>query len=237
LQQALGEDATENQTNRHINGGNEFFMALFRCTQCGHLREVPNTYIGKSVRCPQCKQTAPIYDTVTFVDAVLKKYLAQYKELHALRQQLGTTQPEEQPSSDQQLLEDIDIYNTTALAQSQQYEPILQWFEQRQIQVEVNEKAIDTSGFFDEVALALGNDYDLLQEVSEKIKRIQHKGYTNVKLPIAKKSQKQIKTITSFCQQLYDYSFVAKYFYQKPEKIVRLTLQTAPAIVSFFNGE
>jgi hypothetical protein len=115
---------------------------------------------------------------VTFVNTVLKKYLAQYKELHELRQQLGAAQSDEQPASEQQLLEEIDIYNTTALAQSQQYEPIIQWFEQRRIQVEVNEKSIDTSGFFDEVALALGNDYNLLQEVSEKIKRIQNKGYT-----------------------------------------------------------
>ena len=35
---------------------------------------------------------------------------------------------------------------------------------------------------------------------------------------------------------MYDYSFVAKYFYDKKNKIIRLTLQTAPKIKSFFNG-
>ncbi|MCP4373471.1 MAG: hypothetical protein GY797_36020 [Deltaproteobacteria bacterium] len=212
-------------------------MALFRCNKCGHLREVANDYIGKSVRCPQCKQIAPIHDTVAFVENVLERYLSQYKELHQLRQQFTTAGASERQIDEQQSLEAIDIYNTTALTKRNQYEPILHWFQQRQIQVEVNQKAIDTTGFFDEVALTLGNQYGLLKEVSDKIKYIQNKGYTNVKLTLSKRSQKQIKAMTKFCQELYEYSFVAKYFYQKREKIIRLTLQTAPAIVNFFHGE
>jgi len=73
--------------------------------------------------------------------------------------------------------------------------------------------------------------------ISEQIKYIQQKGYTNVKLALSRKNQKQIKAMTKFCQELYEYSFVAKYFYQKKEKIIRLTLQTAPAIKKFFLGE
>ena len=138
---------------------------------------------------------------------------------------------------EQQPLADINIYNTTAMASQQQYEPIMAWFERQQIQLDINHQAIDTTGFFDEVAIQLGDHYDTFKLVSDKIKHIQQKGYTNVKLTLSKKSQKQIAAITRFCQELYDYSFVAKYFYQKPDKIIRLTLQTAPAIVKFFNGE
>jgi hypothetical protein len=36
---------------------------------------------------------------------------------------------------------------------------------------------------------------------------------------------------------LYDFSFVAKCFHNKPENNIRLILQTVPAIRNFFNGE
>ena len=212
-------------------------MAIFRCNTCGHLREVTNDYIGKSVHCPRCKQVNPIHDTVGFVEKVIEKYLAQYKELQQLREQLAPMELTDLTVVEQQPLADINIYNTTAMASQQQYEPIMAWFERQQIQLDINHQAIDTTGFFDEVAIQLGDHYDTFKLVSDKIKHIQQKGYTNVKLTLSKKSQKQIAAITRFCQELYDYSFVAKYFYQKPDKIIRLTLQTAPAIVKFFNGE
>jgi len=212
-------------------------MALFRCNKCGHLREVANGYIGKSVKCPKCKQVAPIHDTVAFVENVIDKYRSKNRELHQLQQQLAEVEILEPQANDEQSLETVDIYNTTALTQQGQYKLIIDWFQERQIQVEVNQKAIDTTGFFDEVALSLGNQYDLLKEVTDKIKYIQRKGYTNVKLQLSQKSAKQIEEISKFCQELYEYSFVTKYFYQKKEKIIRLTLQTSPAIINFFTGE
>lgn len=220
-------------------------MALFRCSKCGHLREVSNDYRGKSVKCPYCKNSSPIYDTVAFVTKVIEQFVIQKEELQQLRSQLKLQDQQAASTSAEtsaehespQLLSDIDIYNTAELTNEQQYEPIVKFFQERQIQVEVNEQALDTTGFFDEIAVQLGDNYNTLRLVSDKIKYIQRKGYTTVKLTLNKKSQKDIKTITRFCKDLYDYSFVVKYFYQKQEKIVRLTLQTAPKIVNFFNGE
>ncbi|MCI5210069.1 MAG: DUF1887 family protein [Candidatus Electrothrix sp. ATG2] len=213
-------------------------MALFRCGKCGHLREVSNDYQGKSVKCPRCKTPSPVYNTVAFVTKVIEQFVAQKNELQQLRSQLA---PQDTPVSAEkeplQPLSDIDIYNTAELKSEQQYEPILHFFKERRIQIDVNHQAIDTTGFFDEVAVQLGDHYGTLRLVSDKIKYIQRKGYTTVKITLNKKSQKDIKVITRFCKDLYDYSFVAKYFYQKQEKIVRLTLQTSPKIVNFFNGE
>jgi len=62
------------------------------------------------------------------------------------------------------------LYITSEVFDEIQDAPILNWFEQRQIKVDINPKAIDTTGFFDEVALTLGNQYDLLKEISEQIK-------------------------------------------------------------------
>lgn len=216
-------------------------MALFRCNKCGHLREVASEHIGKSAKCPQCQHIAPIHDTVAFVEKILEKYFALQKELIKLQQTTNASDPLEiqvidQPSGELFSLKDIDIHNTTELANDQQYQPIIEWFGAKKVTVKVNPKELDTTGFFDEMAVELGNNYEVLREVSEKIKRIQNKGYTNVHFQLAKKSQKHIQEIVNFCNQLYRFSFVAKCFYQKHEKVVKLTLQTAPAIVQFFNG-
>jgi len=210
-------------------------MALFRCNKCGHIREVGNDYIGKSVKCPKCSQTAPIYDTITFIKALIQKHMAQGSQLKQLQQ-------DNEQELDIQIVEsipaeDIDIYNTTALAQSAQSAPIKEWFEKNKIQTEINQDANDTTGFFDEIALLIGNNFKTLKFASDQIKYIQNKGYTNVKLDLAKKNKKEITQIKAFCKEMYDYSFVARYHFQKKDNIIRLTLQTAPRIRNFFNGK
>ena len=206
-------------------------MALFRCNKCGHIREVGNDYIGKSANCPKCDQITPIYDTTAFVKALILKHITLNNKLQKLRQKYVKRNDVVDDS-----IEEIDIYNTKVLTQADKYEPILQWFEKRYIQVQINHEAIDTTGFFDEIALSIGDNFNVLRFVSDHIKYIQNKGYTNVKLDVSRKTPEEIKQITSFCKEMYDYSFVAKYYYQKKDKIIRLTLQTAPKIRDFFNG-
>ena len=206
-------------------------MALFRCNKCGHIREVGNDYIGKSANCPKCDQITPIYDTTAFVKALILKHITLNNKLQKLRKKYVKKNDVVDDS-----IEEIDIYNTKVLTQADKYEPILQWFEKRNIQVQINHEAIDTTGFFDEIALSIGDNFNVLRFVSDHIKYIQNKGYTNVKLDVSRKTPEEIKQITSFCKEMYDYSFVAKYYYQKKDKIIRLTLQTAPKIRDFFNG-
>ena len=100
-----------------------------------------------------------------------------------------------------------------------------------------NQDANDTTGFFDEIALLIGNNFKTLKFASDHIKYIQNKGYTNVKLDLSKKSKNEIKQIKAFCKEMHDYSFVAKYNYQKNNNAIHLTLQTAPRIRNFFNGK
>lgn len=213
-------------------------MALFRCNKCGHLREVNNDYIGKSVKCPKCSHVAQIYETISFVEKLLEKYFVQRDELHKLRQAGTITEAEviDAESPPPSALNDINLFNTTALAEEKQVAPIADWFKARKIKIEADLRQLDTTGFFDEVAVSLGTNYALLKDISEKIKRTQKKGYQNLSIPLSKRSQKETREIIEFCQNLYEYSFVAKYFYQKQEKLVRLALQTSPAIVQFFDG-
>ena len=98
-------------------------------------------------------------------------------------------------------------------------------------------RGVDTSGFFDEVAEAIGSNFDVLKEVLERIRWSQQKEHASTTIQLDKKSPADAKAISAFCQQLYDFSFVAKCFHNKPENNVRLILQTAPTIRDFFNGE
>ena len=207
-------------------------MALFRCNKCGHIREVGNDYIGKTVNCPKCDQITPIYDTIAFVRALILKH----NTLNIKLQKLRKKYVKENGVVESEPIEIIDIYNTKVLMQADKYEPIIRWFGRRNIQVQVNLESIDTTGFFDEIALSIGDNFNVLRFVSDQIKYIQNKGYTNVKLDVSRKTKDEIKQITSFCKEMYDYSFVAKYYYQKKDKVIRLTLQTAPKIRDFFNG-
>lgn len=78
-------------------------MAIFRCNKCGHIREVGNDYVGKSVICPKCKQSSTIHDTIAFLNALIKKYISQNKELHQLRKELTND------NSEQKTFENISL--------------------------------------------------------------------------------------------------------------------------------
>ena len=221
-------------------------MAILLCNECGHLREVRSEYAGKSVICPQCKRDNTVHDTIRFLKYLIGKYREKNRELQSLKEQLAPVAQEESADAAEsedstiaarQLLSDVDIHNTTTLADPQQYRPIVTWMNQRGIRLDIDHQAIDTTGFFDEVAVRLGDGYKTLKLVSNQIKFIHQKGYTNVKLTLSKSSEAQIADITDFCRQLHDYSFVSRYLYNRKEKTVHMTLQTAPAIVRFFLGE
>ena len=211
-------------------------MALFQCNECSHMREVGSDYIGRSVKCPKCNQVTPIHDTVKYVKALLKKHVALNNELNKLQKIQIKENKLENKIADSFSIDEIDIYNTKVLTQADMHEPIVQWFKKHKIEIQINQEAVDTTGFFDEIALSLGKNFNVLSFVSDQIKYIQNKGYSNVKLDLSKKKPEEITLIKSFCKELYDYSFVAKYFYEKKDKIIRLRLQKAPKIRDFFNG-
>jgi hypothetical protein len=210
-------------------------MAIFRCNKCGHIREVGNDYIGKSVKCPKCENVTIIHDTIAFIMALIKRYSLQAKELQELQKETSCEEPGNE-MVEKISFDNININNTDIFTQSVNYTPIVQWFEERKIQIQINPESVDTTGFFDEISLLIGNNFHVLNFVTNQIKYIQNKGYSNVKIELSNKNQKEIQQITSFCKSLYDYSFVAKYFYHKKDKIIRLTLQDAPKIRRFFNG-
>ena len=211
-------------------------MAIFRCNGCGHLREVTNDYVGKSVKCPSCKKPNSVHDTIEFVGKLVTKYLAQRKELKSFMNEVESPKTAVTPPVGTNKLANLDLFNTAELANQDQTKPIISWFEQRNIQLEVDYHTIDTRGFFVEVAIQLGENYDTLKFVSNQIKFAQGRSFNSAKIDLSNKSKKEVIDIDGFCKLLYEYSFVTRCTRDKKENVIWLTLQTAASITQFFNG-
>ena len=216
-------------------------MAILRCNKCGLLSEQADTLAGQSVACPKCNTPATVYPTLFFIEKLLDKYFDAQRQL--IRLQTAPVTPAEAaatatpPQAQAQADADFDLGNTDHLATEVQHGPIYDWFHKKQIKVSANLRGVDTSGFFDEVAEAIGGDLVLFKEVVDRIRWSQQKEHNSTLIHLDKRTPEQAKALSHFCQQLYDYSFVAKCFFNKPENNIRLVLQTAPAIRQFFNGE
>ena len=212
-------------------------MAIFRCNKCTFLAEQGETLAGQSLACPKCGAIGPVYPTLFFIEKLLAKYFSAQRELTRLKAESQPATPAAAGNADQPSLAEVDLANTDFLANELQHGPIYDWFRKKQIAVQANMRSVDTSGFFDEVAEAIGGNLSLLKEVVERIRWSQQKEHASTTIQLDKKTPAEAKAISAFCQQLYDFSFVAKCFHNKPENNVRLILQTAPAIRNFFNGE
>ena len=209
-------------------------MALLRCNKCGHVAEAHATQIGTNVPCPACGNHVPVYDTVLFVRKVLQQYFALQDEVKQLRAGSAVTEIATAPKT---AVSDIDFHNTEHLTSEAWHAEIVAWFQRRQIQVRPSPDAVNTTGFFDEFAVEIGDNYPLLGDVVGKIRWAQQKDVPHFSLKLGELSQKDGQAINAFCKRLHEHTFLSKYFYQKQDKLGRATIQSAPAIRNFFAGD
>ena len=212
-------------------------MHILRCSQCGHTSEILAHTPGTPAPCPACNVQGQTYDTTLFIRKVLQQYGALQQELKRLRSLLPEVANAATTARPAASLSDIALHNTSALTDGTQHAPIVEWFRQRKIQARPTPQAVDTSGFFDEIAVEIGDNYALLSDVIDKIRWGQKKDVPNFSLKLGDHSQKDGQAINAFCKRLYEHTFLAKYFYQKQEKIGRATIQSASSVRSFFAGE
>lgn len=196
-------------------------MPIYRCNQCGFIsEEAPTAAIHTQIACARCSTPSTVYGTAVFVEALIKRLAATTQELQQLKAQPPSASQAAAPKA-------------SAAAPEQ---AIHHWFAERQIDAQFDPSLYDTSGFFDDTAVQIGDGYALFAELIDRIRFAYRKSHTIVTLELAQLSQKDAKAITDLCRWLYDHTFLSRYHYQKPEKIARLTLQSAPAIRQFFEG-
>jgi hypothetical protein len=160
-------------------------------------------------------------------------YFALRKELNELRipSKDSASGNLEKPS------EVFDIHNSDMLSSAAQHAPVIEWFKTKNITATANVDAVDTTGFFDEAAVAIGSDYELLGEVCERIRYAQQKEFNSNLIYLDKKSKEDVKALEAFIQRLYDHSLIARCISNKKEKNIRIVLQNAPSVRRFFAGD
>ena len=210
-------------------------MPVYRCNKCGHVSESP--IAGTQVPCAACQSSCSVFDTAFYVRKLIERYAAAVREIRAL--QAEEQKPEDAasadaPSQDEKAPDGAD--EAGDLATATQHAPIEQWFKGRSIQAQFDYGNVDTSGYFDEAAQQFGRNYALFGELLQRVAWSYRKNLTGLNIPLTGLAQKDAQALNTLCRQLYSHTFFARYHYQKPEKIVRLTLQTAPAVRQFFDG-
>ena len=236
-------------------------MPIYRCNQCSFVSEDATSPIGSKISCARCGVACTVYGTVFYVEKLVERYFSARRELAALQQAEAEAEPETAATATatttamgnaalasasslnrngngngNAILADANLHNTRALATAEQHAPLQAWFASRQIEARLDFAQVDTSGFFDDAAQMLGEGYALYAELIERVRFAYRKSHSGVNLELANLSQKDAQAINTLCRQLYSHTFFARYQYQKPEKIIRLTLQTAPNVRQFFDG-
>lgn len=215
-------------------------MPIYRCNHCGLISEETAGTPGSTMPCARCGTTATVFGTVFYVEKVLERYFVAVRELKAL-QQAEADAPQEATEAEAARAEvsarqGVDLNNTQLLATAEQHAPLQQWFAAHQIEARFDYGAVDTSGFFDDAAQLIGDQHALFGELVERVRWAYRKSHSWVNLELGTLAQKDAQAINTLCRQLYSHTFFARYYYQKPEKIVRLTLQSATAVRQFFDG-
>lgn len=208
-------------------------MPIYRCNACGYVSEDTSVPAGQKQACGRCGHPSTVYGTVFFVEKLVERYAAAMRELQALRASEDETP--ESPAGPETTTEVAEAV-TRDFATAEQHAPLREWFAARKIEATFDHAQVDTAGFFDDAARLLGDRIDLYGELIDRVTYAYRKGHGWINLELGRLAQKDAKAINQLCRELYGHTFFSRYYYQKPEKIVRLTLQTAPAVRRFFEG-
>lgn len=208
-------------------------MAIYRCNHCNFVAEEGLTPVGKQIACSKCGKSATVYPTVFYVEKLIERYTAVWRELEAFKAQQDDAQAD--ASADEQ--PGMPDAARTDLATEQQHAPLQVWLKSRHIDASFDFNKVNTSGYFDEAAQKFGEDYAFLGELLRRVQWSYRKSHTGLNIEIADLDQKQGQALQRFCRDLYNHTLFARYQYQKPEKVLRIGLQSAPAVRQFFEGE
>lgn len=215
-------------------------MPIYRCNKCGFIAETVRVAHGNKINCERCANPSTVYETTFFAEKLMERYFAALREIEKMKlaDKPADTDATQEPASplSPSLLDKLDLHNTAQLATPEQHQPLKQWFEARQINVQFDYSTVDTTGFFDDAARALGDNHAFFAELLDRIRYAYRNSHSGLNLELASLSQKDAQTLNNLCRQFHSHTLFSRYHYQKPEKIVRLTLQTASTVRQFFEG-
>lgn len=312
-------------------------MTVYRCNQCGTVAETTQAHNTTAV-CAKCKNSVQVYDTVFYIQWLLKQYFAVSAELKTLKENNQTLDeidrvienktaqktnlPKEnniaQSSKQPQLPNDIikkikDIFqdnhriklgslsaeikkvipdfdqtqygfkkkfsdfirqcdfleikgenqnmtvllkqnknnqsqksdkktvqaalnNTDLFATEQQHADIKKYLNDKNIAAIFDYAAVDMSGYFDEAAELIGDNFKLLEKYLKQIRYLYANNKIGLTIDCVSFSAQDTQKLQKIFQQLFDYTVIAKYIYQNNDKKMRISLNAAEPVKKFFMG-
>lgn len=206
-------------------------LGIYRCNACKTWGEAAQ---GIQAACQKCGAAVAVYSPLQVVTQLSTRYTAALREIESLKAQLDDSELQENPQNNP--LNNLDLSNTDQLATAAQHKPLANWFTKQNVKAEFDYSAVDMSGFYDEAAQKIGQNYDLLADLMGKLGWSYRKNALNLNVDLKKYNQTQQQKINNICREFYSHTMFSVYNYKKQDKILFLKLQTAAPIRQFFTG-
>lgn len=205
-------------------------MYIYRCNHC----KIWGESTASPATCNQCGKTAAVYSPLQVINQLSDRYAAALREIEALKNQDDEHENKETTSSNH--IAHIRLNDTDQLATEAQHKPLANWFSKQNIHAEFDYAAVDMSGYYDEAAEKIGQNYALFEKVLGQLSWSYRKSVMTLNIDLKKYSQKEQQKMNNLFREFYSHTFFANYNYRKQDKIINLKLQTAAPIRQFFTG-
>ncbi|MGL6340179.1 MAG: hypothetical protein ACRC80_13705 [Waterburya sp.] len=140
--------------------------------------------------------------------------------------------PKKQDNENQNHLTSIPSNESSKYA----VEKIIKWLKTQKINLKNYQTPQPCDQTYDRITLALGENYFYLKKLYKKIKQRLGDG-NSFRLSLINTTAQEISINTSFCQQLYKYTFLAQYRYNRETKTIFATPNRTGDICNFFSGK
>ena len=213
-------------------------MGVYRCNHCKFISEHIIHRSMPPTKCANCGQDVTVYETAPFIQHIIDRWASTVRELNALKNQDKEPAEQQQAQEHNQSnpLDNVKLSDTNILANIEQHQPLTDWFKNKQITPEFDCATIDMSGYFDEAAAKIGQNFAIFQDILNKIAWNYRNNHSGLNLDLKKYSQKEAQQINNICREFYSHTLFSRYTYQKQDKLIHLKLQAATPIRQFFNG-
>lgn len=203
-------------------------MSIYHCPHCGLLAESTAEPASTSL-CANCKQEVEIQDTILFVQSIMHKYSELSNKIKLLQEKfipLDTAN-----TSIQAALNNSDLF-----ANPKQHEKIKKYLHNKKLTVSFNYAAVDMSGYFDEAAELIGDNFPLLEKHLKQIRYLYANNKIGLMIDCVNLPQQENQKLQNIFKKLFHYTIVAKYNYQASEKKIRISLNHTDSIKKFLTG-
>ena len=128
------------------------------------------------------------------------------------------------------------LNDTDLFANKEQHEHIKKWLHSKNIAVTFDYAAVDMSGYFDESAELIGDNFPLLEKHLKTIRYLYSNDKKGLTIDCAALPPQDSQKLQEIFRQLYEYTVIAKYSYRADEQKIRMTLNVAEPVKRFFTG-